>query len=329
MTDDRNISLKTFLHYFVDQQREDKKFCFVLGAGASKPSGIPTGGELAKVWIKEIKDRFDDNDFDSWLEEEGITLENLAKDYCKIYNKRFSIYEADGFYYLERVMEGVDPSIGYSILAQILAGGEHRVVVTTNFDRLIEDAVSIYTNKRTLVIGHESLADFITPNVRAFKDMPVVIKIHRDLFFSPFNNIAGTSSLAVPLSKNLEVLFRYFTPLVIGYGGNDGSLMGFLESLDEIRGGIFWFYRESDGEPTERIQKLVKNLGGRLVSISGFDELMIQLGDKLKLEKLDEKIIDVAKSRSEAYRNQIECMIQVKKDDKDTKNALERIFKPT
>jgi tetratricopeptide (TPR) repeat protein len=319
----KKISLKEFLYHFSDQARGDKNFCFVLGSGASRPSGIPTGGELVQTWIKDIEEKLDGADFNTWLNREGILRSDLAKDYCKIYDKRFCLDKEDGFAYLERKMEKVEPSVGYSVLAQILAQGQHRVVITTNFDSLTEDALFVYTNKKPLVVGHESLAHYIKP----FGQRPVVIKVHRDLLLSPINDASGTSHLADGFSKNLETIFKYYTPLIIGYGGNDGSLMGFLERLDEIKGGLFWFYREVDGVLSERIQKLVKKFRGNFVKVSGFDELMIQLGDKLELEKLDEKIIEVAKARSEAYRNQIEKITQASRSDEDTKDALEGIVK--
>jgi hypothetical protein len=44
----------------------------------------------------------------------------------------------------------------------------------------------------------------------------------------------------------LKKIFDRFTPIVIGYGGNDGSLMGFLKELSRIEGGVFWCHREGD-----------------------------------------------------------------------------------
>lgn len=34
-----------------------RKFCFVLGAGASKSSGIKSGQELVNIWDKELLER--------------------------------------------------------------------------------------------------------------------------------------------------------------------------------------------------------------------------------------------------------------------------------
>lgn len=34
-----------------------RKFCFVLGAGASRSSGIKSGQELVDIWEKELSER--------------------------------------------------------------------------------------------------------------------------------------------------------------------------------------------------------------------------------------------------------------------------------
>ena len=229
----KEIKLKTFLSHFCENIREDKKYCFILGSGASKPSGIPTGAELVKQWMTELTDRNDADDLDSWKAEEGISTDDLAKDY----SKRFELDKKEGFAFLEKIMEGREPSCGYSVLAQILDTKLHKVVITTNFDSLTEDALFIYTRKKPLVVGHEALANYIKP----FGTRPIIVKIHRDLFLTPKNTTDETSELEINFARNLTGIFQYYTPIVIGYGGNDGSLMGFLEKLDEIEGGISGF----------------------------------------------------------------------------------------
>ncbi len=46
-------STQSFLAHFmrVQDQRPDRSFAFILGAGASRASGIPTGGELVQKWL--------------------------------------------------------------------------------------------------------------------------------------------------------------------------------------------------------------------------------------------------------------------------------------
>jgi protein O-mannosyl-transferase len=316
------ISLKTFLYHFCNCSRPDKKFCFILGAGASRASGIPTGSELVITWMDELKKMYPEYELKAWQEKEKISTAELASSYPKIYDKRFELNKKDGFAYLEKAMEGKEPSCGYSVLAQILEINIHSIVITTNFDSLIEDALFIYTHKKPLVIGHESLAGYITPLGRR----PIIVKIHRDLFFSPKNSSEQTNELEADFKKNLGSIFRYYTPLVIGYGGNDGSLMHFLENLEEIEGGMLWFYQQKDGNPNSRIQKLVEKFKGFGIPIEGFDELMLQIGNELGLNPLDKTIIEIAQRRAEVYRQQIENLNKSKTQDKATKEALSGIL---
>ena len=118
----KTISLRTFLTHFHrdSSKRPDKKFCFVLGAGASKHSGIPTGSELVKVWMQELKDSYSNDELKEWRKKERISLKDLPSNYPKIYDKRFELDRKGGFAFLETLMEGKEPSCGYSVLAQIL-----------------------------------------------------------------------------------------------------------------------------------------------------------------------------------------------------------------
>ena len=317
----KEITLKTFIYHFCKKLRADKKYCFILGSGASKPSGIPTGGELVQKWIAELTEMYDPKELDFWKTEECISMDDLSKDYSKIFDKRFELDVKEGFSFLEQIIEGKEPSCGYSILAQILETKPHNIVITTNFDSLTEDALFIYTKKKPLVIGHEALAHYLKP----FGSRPIIVKIHRDLFLTPKNTSDETSELNENFIKNLTSIFQYYTPLVIGYGGNDGSLMGFLENLDEIEGGIFWFYRENDGGLNNRIKNLIEKFNGYAIPISDFDDLMIQIGDKFELERLDGKIIKIAELRAKNYREQIIKLTEEKTTSKETKDAVSNI----
>ena len=70
-------------------------------------------------------------------------MNDLAKDYSAIFDETFKISKKDGFAFLEKEMEGKEPSCGYSVLAQILAKNQHNIVITTNFDSIVEDALFI------------------------------------------------------------------------------------------------------------------------------------------------------------------------------------------
>jgi Tfp pilus assembly protein PilF len=312
--------LKTFIEEFCDDTRKDKQYCFILGAGASRQSGIPTGGELAKEWIEDLKKRFGEAECQQWMADNNISSGDLAKDYSKIYEKRFEANKNEGYIFLEELIEKAEPSIGYSILAQILTRSKHNLVITTNFDHLIEDALSYYIRTKPLIIGHESLAHFIIP----FKLRPTIVKIHRDLYYSPFNDVKHTSSLADEFTEYLPYIFKHTIPIFIGYGGNDGSLMSFLEGLKEIGGKLFWLFYEKNEEPSGRIKDLIEKHNGFAVPIPGFDETMLSLGNELDYELFHSGIVDVAKQRSEKYINSIHKLVPTLDLKKEIKTDTDR-----
>ncbi|HEV2805546.1 MAG TPA: tetratricopeptide repeat protein [Chthoniobacterales bacterium] len=79
-----------------------------------------------------------------------------------------------------------------------------------------------------------------------------------------------------------EASFRALYPIVIGFGGNDGSLMGTLEGLPMgVPESIYWCQR--DGSPlSPRVTKLLEEKRGNLVIIPGFDELMLKIQDHMR-----------------------------------------------
>lgn len=314
------ITLKQLLVHF-SRERSDKRFCFILGAGASFQSGIPMADKLSKDWLEQIKESDGEDSLNKWMKENKVDKENTAKSYSLIYDKRFEIDSADGFDYLEKEMEEKEPSCGYSVLSQVLAETHHNVVITTNFDNLIAEALYMYTVKRPLICGHESLTGFIRP----IMNRPLIAKVHRDILFAPKSSESETCELDKLWVMALSKIFDFYIPIVIGYGGNDGSLMGFLEKLEKINGGIFWCYREKSGKPEERIQKLVKKHSGYIIPIEGFDEMMIQLNSILGYELIDKKIISVANKRAKNYQKQIEN-IQKREKNPDTNLALNEMI---
>jgi tetratricopeptide (TPR) repeat protein len=327
----KRMSIKTFLVHFmriINKSRLGRRFCFIIGAGASIQSGIPTGAELVKKWLEELREMYDDEELEKWKEEEDIKgLENgeAARYYPQIYEKRFSSDPEEGYFCLEDIIERKEPSFGYSVLAKILAETHHNVVITTNFDSLVEDALFIYTNKRPLVCGHEALAGFISPIMRR----PLIAKIHRDVLLAPISDPQGTRILAEGWKKSLANIFKFYTPVIIGYGGNDGSLMGFLNALEPIDGGMFWCYWQQGGKPEEEILQLVMKHNGYLVPIIGFDELMLQLNDKLGYPLLHESIVSIAKEKAKNYQDQVENIQKKlsqsqKPSDSAAKAALKR-----
>src|SRR5689334_22962604 len=108
-----NISSKEFVFTFCNDiwSSNDRRLCFVLGAGASKSSGIKTGGELATLWLDEIKKRMGDRPeaFDRFLQENEIDERWPGASYSDIYQERFRLDIPAGFDYINKEMETARP----------------------------------------------------------------------------------------------------------------------------------------------------------------------------------------------------------------------------
>ncbi len=309
------IPVKQFANQFhsIDKNSPDSKFCFILGAGASRGSGIKTGGDMAKEWFADIESHrfFSEEDVTAWMAAEKIDKDRLAEFYGPIYKKRFSLFRDEGYDYLVNEMNYSEPSFGYSVLSQLLTMTRHKVVITTNFDSLVESALYSFTNVRPVVVGHESLAAFARPRAKE----PLIAKIHRDLLYHPLNDKEETGEMASPWTSVLEHIFRTHVPVVIGYGGNDGSLMNYLMRIPPCR-GMFWclFGKE---EPREDIKKVVAHHCGHFVQMDGFDELMFDIMEAMDYKLIDNIFTKTAERRKRDYQEQVKAIQEKKKRSDD------------
>ncbi len=282
----KRITEQRFLDHIADGYQAGQRYCFVLGAGAAKASGIRTGEEMMREWraylqkrgIDYIRDcaqdlRLADEDCLP-LFDDDYTLKN--DDYFTLFDLRFAGEHNVAYAYLEKEMEGKYPSYGYFPLAMLLSNTENRLVITTNFDTLLEDALYTYTFKHPLVVGHESLASYIESDSRH----PVIAKIHRDLLFRPFNRKADMEKLKDEWEQPLRNALSRYIPIVIGYAGGDHTFMSLLQKIDLK--GIYWCH--TGDTPPENIENTVARHDGYLVKILGFDEIMFQLGDRFTKE---------------------------------------------
>lgn len=304
------ISIKQFVRAVQEGKSNAERFCFIIGAGASVSSGIPMGAELECQWMKELEETPGleeirevakaledhlDNKFDK-IEEDWEKVKEARKTtgssavlsseyYFDIYKLRFFPNHRNGYHYLERIMANKNPGFGYHPLALMLTDGTgSNLVITTNFDSLVEDALFLYTDEKPLVINHELLAEYAgDANIKR----PIIAKVHRGIFFDPLNQPEETNELKGKWSDVLESVFQNYTPIVIGYGGGDNSLMHLLEDDGiKMKNGIYWCYYEKYGLPNKKIQTLIQKKNGYLVRTAGFDATMLALGNALFPDKI-------------------------------------------
>ena len=297
----RVISANQLVRAIEEGKKNEERFCFILGSGASVSSGIPAGVSLEYDWMKEMetapgmeeireiakklqKDNhleYDVSDIEkAWNETKNTGSPLPSEFYFDIYKLRFFPNHRNGYHYLENIMANKHPGFGYHPLALMLARGSgDNLVITTNFDSLVEDALFLYTDSKPLVINHELLADYAgDSNIKR----PIIAKVHRGIFFDPLNQPEETNELKGMWHDVLASVFQIYTPIVIGYGGGDNSLMKLLkEDNVKMKNGIYWCYMEKYGLPNQKTQELVQNKKGYLVRTAGFDAIMLAIGNAL------------------------------------------------
>ena len=304
----------------------NERFCFILGSGACKTSGIPSGDTLEYAWMqelmgetpvngrkldpsrtKELAQRFwgDNSKFDKIVEEweKKKSSEKTSLDgefYFDIFDLREFVTQQNGQRLLEDILERdeVFPSYGYITLAKLLADGSgSNLVLTTNFDNLVERALNMYTDAIPVTINHEALAAFIDePNLKR----PLIGKIHRGSCFGMLNKPQEVDKLQGNWTKILNDIFLTYTPVVIGYSGNDKSLMSYLEK-PRLKHGIIWCAYKED-PISDRIQNAVVKNKGCFVLHSGFDDLMTKVGNSVfEDEVMPQRVFDKLKKRTDDY----------------------------
>ena len=349
----KTLSTNQLVQEIQAAERGGDRFCFILGAGASAESGIPTGRQLENRWMaclmgeqpdldgsKPYTNPEDLNRTIQQLQEANLLahdFEEIRREweahkaepnstlpsqyYFDLFKIRFFHNQRRGYYYLEQVMEEAKPSFGYYPLALMLAGG-HNLAITTNFDSLLEDALYLYTDRKPLVANHEDLASYI---VKQQPQRPIIAKVHRGLFFDPFTSPEDTNQLNEKWKDVLKSAFHRYTLIVIGYGGGDHSLMDFLRQPDtRMPRGLYWCYHEAAGLPENPIRQMVEDKGGYFVSIAGFDHLMLAIGNALYPDKiLAHKTAKHLRARTDLRIRQYEETLKNAKETAHTQSGAE------
>lgn len=246
--------------------RRSYTHALLLGAGASKNSGIKTAAECILDWKKEIYDsnNLDKNDSDlksktpediqNWLNDQGGYPPAGHPDEYSFYAERTFSTEESRKAYFEDLFRDKTPSPGYLILGRLIEKGLIKYVLTTNFDDLIAKAAF----QQSLIALEVNLNT--TDNIYSQFNNKSFIKValHGDYKFSKLKNTA--EELDSQSDKLVEALKHYLTTndlIVIGYSGRDKSLMEALEEAfqNDGRGSLYWLSYGDDITP--EVKKLI------------------------------------------------------------------------
>jgi len=310
----RKIDKDTFLRGF--KVLSNQSFDLFLGAGASVTSGIPTASDL--VWhfkreilssqniidgrkFRDLKVEYNQRIIQSYFAEEDVRVSNPYSYYFeKCYPDPLVRKE-----FLSKLVRDKKPSIGFMCLSALVESKKINTVWTTNFDDLIEKAITALNFTSCQIISSAN-----AKSVQNFRsDIPTVVKLHGDFRYDALQN---TDAELQQLEENLHKYFLQASTqrglLVVGYSGRDESVMRTLEKALEkpnaFPKGLIWCIPK-DVTPSERLTNLIEkaysqNKRSGFMIIDSFDYFMYELYTICELK--NEQIDSIAKERFEQRR---------------------------
>ncbi|ELB2060280.1 SIR2 family protein [Vibrio parahaemolyticus] len=256
-------------------------FTLFLGAGASVTSGVSHAGELIKQWRAAYSNMYPQKNIEKeyWYDKPTEYSELFETLYDQPSQRRE---------FIESCIKDAIPSWGYIYLSNLLKNNVFNTVFTTNFDDLINEACySFSTDLKPLVSAHDSSIS----SVRLTSPRPKIIKLHGDFLF---DNIKNTVRELESLEDNMRAKFRQYASefgmIVIGYAGNDRSIMETLNTLlrhdSNFPHGIYWCVMKGtvQGDLAKELEELTRFPRFHIIEIDGFDEFLADIHHELGLE---------------------------------------------
>lgn len=152
-----------------------------------------------------------------------------------------------------------------------------RVVITTNFDRLIENALREAGVEPTVIASDDAIAG-ATPLVHS---KCTVIKVHGDYLDARIKNTdAELEDYSPAMNALLDQVFDNFGLLIVGWSGEwDTALRSAILRAPSRRYPLYWASR---GDVGALVQDLLQQRGGRSFPITDADNFFVKLGETLE-----------------------------------------------
>jgi len=258
-------------------------YCLLLGSGISRSSGIPTGWEIIQDLIRKVahlRKETCDPDPDAWftsifdLEPNySDVLDQIAKSSAERSQLLRGYFEPTE----EELGEGLkQPSLAHKAIAQLIAKGYIRVVLTTNFDRLLEQAL-IEIGIHPVVISTEDSVQGALPLAHSPCS---IIKINGDYLDTRLRNTRGElETYGEILNKLLDRVFDEYGLIVAGWSAEwDIALCAALQRCPNRRFATYWTQR---GPLKPKAIDLVTLRGATVVPIGDANGFFQELDEKV------------------------------------------------
>jgi hypothetical protein len=258
-------------------------YALLLGSGVSRSASIPTGWEVVLDLVTKLAAmQHEDCSTDpaAWYREKYGEEPDYAKLLDAIARSPEERQQLLASYFEPTEDERKDgmklPTAGHRAIARLVASGHIRVIVTTNFDRLIERAIE--DEGITPVVL--STADALSGALPLVHQRCCVLKLHGDYLDTRIKNtVTELSTYDAPVVEILDRVFDEFGLVVCGWSAQwDTCLRAAFERCKSRRFTTYWSAR---GDLTSEAKRLLELRAGVRIPIRDADSFLQELADKV------------------------------------------------
>jgi hypothetical protein len=248
-------------------------YAVLLGSGVSGAAGVPTGWDITLSLIRRIaraKGVSEQPDWEKWYREETHQqpeYSSLIHELALSASERRAILDG----YIEpneedRRRKLKAPTRAHIALAKLVRAGYIRVILTTNFDRLMENALRDEGVEPTVI----SSVDALRGAQPIAHSRCYLVKLHGDYKDSRILNTEGElKSYSPKINALLDRVFDEYGLIVAGWSAQwDEALRRALERAPSRRYSTFWTAR---GSLSDAAAELVRHRQGLAVPIKDAD----------------------------------------------------------
>ena len=282
-------------------------YALLLGSGISRPAGIRTGWEITVDLIEKMAastGQSVEGSLEQWFHEKygrapnySELLDGLARTQTERQRLLHSYFEAND----QEREEGLkEPTAAHRAIADLVAQGYVKVIITTNFDRLTETALQDVGVVPT-VLSSPELVEGAIPLIHM---KCCVFKVHGDY---PDPRIRNTheelDQYPEGYDRLLDRVFDEFGLIVCGWSAEwDNALRAALLRTPTRRFSTYW---ATLGKPGENAQKVIQQRDAQTIAIKDADTFLNDIRESVRsideLSKSDPRSAEIAVTSMKRY----------------------------
>lgn len=258
-------------------------YALLIGSGVSQAAQIPTGWDITLDLIRKLAAASGESaepDPESWysakhdeVPDYSKLIDGLAKTQTERQQLLRPYFEPNEG---EREENAKQPTAAHKAIAWLVAQGFVKVIITTNFDRLLEKALEEEGVEPVVIKSAEEVKGML-PLVHT---RHCLVKLHGDYLDTRIRNTPSElSEYPAEFNQLLDSIFDEFGLVVCGWSADwDVALRNAMFRAPSRRFTTYW---AAYGQPKDEAQQLITHRGAQKIDIENADKFFGTVEEKV------------------------------------------------